>query len=289
MAISLSIKEIIKNVLGLNRKVYSSKKEYRISVEEKMRFKDKVAIVTGGSGAIGRATAAKLMAEGAIVYIAGRNENRLNSIIEELNDAIKNRGLIKKMVLDVSDSESIENEFDSVIRKEGKVDILINCAGGGARDRAKFLVEQDVDVIDEVLNTNLRGSILCARAVARNMMNNGYGKIVNISSSIGISGLEKCVDYSSAKSGMFGMTKSLAKELGKYNINVNCVTPGSIIRGDYSILEEERQKNTNYLNKVASMEDVANVILFMSSNESDFITGQNIVVDGGRTLGMKIV
>lgn len=281
------LKENLKSVLGFNKKVYTADKQYTLVVGEHMPFQNRVAVVTGGAGAIGKATCIKLMAEGAIVYVAGRTEKKIDNTIAEFGGIVKNRGMAKKMVLDVTDENSIEKEFKKVIEEEGKIDILINCAGGGARGNAKYLYEQDISVIDEVLNSNLRGSILCARAVSQSMITNKYGKIINLSSSIGVNGFEKCVDYSAAKSGMLGFTKSLAKELGKYNINVNCVTPGSIRRGGFSILDAEQQKETNYLCTIGTLQDIANVIVFMVSDESRFITGQNIIVDGGRTLGMK--
>lgn len=286
-SLKYKLKEGIKSILGLNKKVYTAEKQYTLCVGEIMPFKEKIAVVTGGAGAIGKATCFRLMAEGATVYVAGRTESKIDQAIAELNSAIHNRGICKKMVVDVANANSIQTEFDKVLKYEGHIDILINCAGGGARGNAKLLHEQDIAIIDDVLSSNLRGSILCARAVAGSMIDHRYGKIINLSSSIGINGFEKCVDYSAAKAGMIGLTKSLAKELGKYGVNVNCVTPGAIRRGDFTILDAEQQKDTNYLGTIGTLEDIANVIVFMASDESKFITGQNIIVDGGRTLGMK--
>jgi len=281
------IKEQIKSILGFNNKIYTADKQYMLVVSEDIKFKGRIAIVTGGAGAIGKATSIKLMAEGAIVYIAGRNENTIEQTIQEIQKIVVSRGKVKKLVVDVCDAESIDRAFSSVIANEGRVDILINCAGGGARRKAKLLSEQSIEVIDDVLNSNLRGSILCSKVVSKSMMEHRFGKIVNLSSSIGINGLERCVDYSAAKAGMLGLTKSLAKELGGYGINVNCVTPGSIQRGGYTLLEAEHLKDTNYLNTIGTLEDIANVIVFLVSDESKFITGQNLIVDGGRTLGLK--
>lgn len=281
------IKEHIKSVLGFNKKVYSADKQYTLVVSDDMRFAGKIAIVTGGAGAIGKATCIRLVAEGATVYIAGRTEAKLDATIEDINQIVAERGHARKLVVDVCDYDSIHQAFQKVIEVEGKIDILINCAGGGARNKAKRLFEQDVEVIDDVLNGNLRGSILCAKEVAKPMMDNNYGKIVNLSSTIGMNGMERCVDYSAAKAGMLGLTKALAKELGAYGVNVNCVTPGSIQRGEYTLLEAERLKGTNYLNAIGTLEDIANAIVFLVSEESKFITGQNLIVDGGRILAMK--
>lgn len=281
------LKEALKSALGMNKKVYTADKQYTLVVSEEGKFKGKVAVITGGTGAIGKATCMKLLGEGCKVYVAGRTEDKIQAIIDTIPNEIKNRGFVEKLRLDVSDAVTIEKAFEKVRTESGKIDILVNCAGGGARERALPLYQQDVSVIDEILVTNLRGSILCARSAARYMIEKKYGKIVNISSSIGINGMEKCVDYSASKSGMFGFTKSLAKEIGIHGINVNCVSPGSIKRGEFSILEAEHLKESNYLNTVGTVEDIANVIAFMVSDESKFMTGQNVVVDGGRTLGIK--
>ena len=149
-----------------------------------------------------------------------------------------------------------------------------------------MLSEQNVGVIDEVLDTNLRGTILCTRKAAQFMISNKQGKIVIISSAVGVQGKAKYSEYAAAKSGMIDFMKSMALELGTYNINANCVTPGFIQRGEYDDSQLEYLKKHNALHEVGSMEDVACAVAFMVSNKAGFITGQNLCLDGGRTLGL---
>lgn len=281
------LKKVVQSKLGYFDKVYTADKLYTLNITDSGRFEGKVAVVTGGAGAIGKATCKRLYAEGATVYLAGRTNDTIQAAIAELEKMKGAAGNAKGMVMDVCNYESVREAFSIVLSNEGRIDILVNCAGGGARGNAKPLAEQDVDTIDSILNSNLRGSILCAKCVCESMQKQNYGKIVNLSSSIGMNGFGTCVEYSASKSGMLGFTRSLAKEMGKYGVNVNCVAPGSIQRGDFSMLEAEALRETNYLHTVGTLEDIANVICFMVSDESKFITGQNIVVDGGRTLALK--
>ncbi len=222
-----------------------------------------------------------------MVYIIGRDDARLDAAVNEVNRLAVGRGLSKKIKLDLKNASDIEQCFNGIINEAGKIDILINCAGGGARGEAKYLHEQTIDTIDEVLNSNLRASILCSRAVIKSMIDQRYGKIVNFSSAIGLNGKEKWCEYSAAKAGILGLTRTLAKEVGKYGVNVNCITPGAIRRGKFSKLEAEYSQNSNYLEMIASVDDIAKVVSFLACDDSKFITGQNIIVDGGRTLGLK--
>ncbi len=272
-----------KNKIKKKFTVHTAMRSYQINTSPATMLKGKRVVVTGGSGAIGRAICFRLAAEGAIVYCSGRSEESVMSVVKEM----RSMGLqAEPFVMDVSDSKSIDDAFDSVFTTECPLDVLVNCAGGGARGKMNPLSEQSVEVIDEVLNVNLRGTMLCTRKAAQNMIQNKAGKIVVISSAVGVQGLANYSEYAAAKSGMFGFVKSMALELGKYGITVNCVTPGFIQRGEYSEEQEERLKATNCLHAVGTLEDVANAVLFMASDESKFITGQNLCVDGGRTLGL---
>lgn len=273
-----SIKKKIKNKLT----IYDADKTYEIIKKNEPELKGKTAVVTGGSGAIGRAIAFRLAAEGAKVYVAGRTKETIEKVVKE----IKGVGLkAEAFILDVSNETSVENAFDNLFATEN-LDILINCAGGGARDKMSSLDQQSVEVIDNILNTNLRGTMLCTRKAAQNMRKHKSGKIVIISSAVGVQGKENYSEYAAAKSGMFGFTKSMALELGKFGINVNCVTPGFIQRGKFNTNTLEYLKSTNCLRKVGTLEDVANAVYFMVSAQSDFVTGQNLCIDGGRTLGL---
>lgn len=277
-------KKKIKELVGANKVVYSTDKEYIINVSEKGRLNGKVAIITGGSGAIGRAICLRLAIEGAIVYVAGRTETNVNKVVSEISSL----GYVaNSLILDVSDEKQIEQAFEFVAKlNQNHIDILVNCAGGGARDKATYLHEQSIEVIDSILKTNLRGSMLCSREAAKYMVKQKLGKIVNISSAVGIKGKSRYTDYAAAKAGIIGYTASLAIELGHYGINVNCVSPGYIQRGEFDDSTAEWLKKTNYLEKIGTLEDIASAVSFITSEEAGFITGQNLIVDGGRTLGL---
>lgn len=286
----MGVKRIIKRLVPdsvckyLKPTIYSTAtKSYIISTESSSEFCNKVAVVTGGSGAIGRAICFRLAAAGATVYVSGRTEASVMKIVNEMREF----GLkAEKFVLDVSNAHSIESTFNSVFSNGMRLDILVNCAGGGARGDADELAEQKLEVIDSVLNSNLRGTMLVTRQAAKYMTKQYSGKIVIISSAVGVQGKAKYSEYAAAKAGLFGFTKSMALELGRYGINVNCVTPGFIQRGEYSDRTEEWLKTTNCLHAIGTLEDVANAVYFMVSDDSKFITGQNLIVDGGRTLGL---
>ena len=263
--------------------VYSATKPYELKISQTPELKDQIAVVTGGSGAIGRAICIRLASMGAKVYVVSRSESSAMKVVDE----IRQLGLkAEPLVFNVADDASIETAFDLVKDIEGRLDILVCCAGGGSREAMASLSNQSVSVIDEILNTNLRGAILCTRKAAQIMKPQISGKIVLISSAVGIQGLANYSEYGAAKSGMFGFVKSVALELGSYNINVNCVSPGFIQRGEYDDNQLEWLKKTNPMHKVGSLEDIACAVAFIVSNQACFITGQNLCVDGGRTLGL---
>jgi 3-oxoacyl-[acyl-carrier protein] reductase len=176
--------------------------------------------------------------------------------------------------------------FNDIVAKEGKIDILVNCAGGSTRGMNAYLHEQSVEMIDSMLNTNLRGSILCSREAAKYMVKQRAGKIINIASVIGLRGKARFTDYAASKAGIIGYTSSLTIELGEFSINVNCISPGFIQRGMYTDEQIPYMLNSNYLKRVGTPEDIACAVAFLASSEADFITGQNLCVDGGCSLGL---
>lgn len=257
---------------------------YIIRTNECQLLKHKVAVVTGGSGAIGRACCFRLAAEGAIVYVCGTRLNRIEAVVNEITAA----GYIAHpQLLNVSNYDEIASTFDRIYDKEGTLDILINSAGGSARENANNLISQKVDIIDEILTINLRGAMLCAKEAAKYMIPVRTGKIINITSVIGLQGKAGFTEYAASKGGSIAFTKSLAMELGEYGINVNCVSPGIVQRGEISQDMVERLSMTNFMNTYGKPEDISNAVYFLCSDESSFITGQNIIVDGGRSLGLK--
>ncbi len=289
MALKEKIQKIFRRkfgkYIGLDKKIYNAKKIYSINIRaEQEILNGKIAIVTGGSGAIGRACCVFLAANGACVYVGGRSTEEMQNVVDEVKEL---GGEAYPLPINVSDNTSVESAVSKVITKKSRLDILVNCAGGGARENANYLHLQDPTVIEQIVISNLCGSILCCRSAAIQMIKQKSGKIINMSSTIGVGGAKTCVDYTAAKSGIIGFTKSLAMELGEYNINVNCVSPGYIQRGGFSEITLDWLRDSNYMKKIGTMEDVANAVLFLASDDSAFITGQNIIVDGGRSLGLK--
>lgn len=270
------------------RKHYASfrvTRPYIINIGNHKELQNKVAVITGGSGAIGRACAVRLAAEGAKVYVCGSRPTSAQHVVDEISsmgyDAIS-------ATLDVLDECSIEKTFmDIAEENDGHIDILINSAGGSARDKHNDIVNQQIDVIDNVLNVNLRGSMLCAREVSKLMIKNHYGRIINITSVIGLQGKAGFSEYAASKGGNVAFIKSLAQELGQYGITVNGVAPGIVQRGEITQEMIPNLVRTNWMNSYGKPEDISAMVFFLCKEEASFITGQNIAVDGGRSLGLK--
>lgn len=276
------LKRVAKAILNKPMCRFSMDREYVIKQNE-LRFVGKVAVVTGASGAIGGSIAWRLGYEGATVYLGGRNENKLSQVVAQMLEQDINAKAVK---IDVTNEESIEAAAKIIKETEGRVDILVNCAGGSTRNNCANLIDQSIGMIDEMLNTNLRGSMLCTREFGKLMKQSGSGKIINIASVIGEHGKPKFSDYAASKAGIIGYTKSVAQELGSMGINVNCVSPGFIQRGEFNEQQLSYLLGSNFMNKVGSAEDIAAAVAFLASDEASFITGQNLCVDGGRSLGL---
>lgn len=288
----MNITKRIRNRINLRGRIgkflrsrYSSfqvTRPYIIKVDEHTELDGKVAVITGGSGAIGRACAFRLAAEGAKVYVCGSRPTSAQPVVDEIIAAGKKAVAIQLNVLDaISIVKNIANE------NEGHIDILVNSAGGSARGKANNVVEQDVDVFDEILNINLRGAMICAKEAAIFMIANKYGRIINITSVIGLQGKAGFSEYAASKGGSIVFVKSLAQELGRYGITVNGVAPGIVQRGEVTMDAMERLGNTNWMRTFGKPEDISAVVNFLCKEEASFITGQNIAVDGGRSLGLK--
>lgn len=248
-----------------------------------MKFKDKVAVVTGAAGGIGAAVVRKFASEGAKVGIFDLNIDRAGALAAEV---IEGGGEAIAVKVDVSDAAQVENAFYQVVKTYGKVDILINNAGI-TRDNLLFkMTENDWDT---VMDVHLKGSFLCTREAQKHMVANQYGKIVNLSSTSAL-GNRGQVNYSAAKAGLQGFTKTLAYELGPFGVNVNAIAPG-FIETEMTKATAERigvpfevfsQKITEGLciKRVGQPEDIANVAAFLCSDESSYVTGQVIYVSG---------
>lgn len=252
-------------------------------------FKEKTALITGGGGYIGGECAFRLASLGANVAVCDISRESLDRTVDRIRNA---GGKARGYLIDVTNSESVNEVVDKVCCDLGKLDISIHVAGGSARIAgadAKYLplYEQEDKVIDSVLKVNLYGAIYVARAAARKMISQGCGgRIISFSSVVGLNGLSTCTEYAAAKGGVISMTKSLAKEVGQFGITVNTVAPGIVVRPDENV-SPDRAYNTNFLHKKCTAANVADLVAFLASEEAGFITGQTYVCDGGRSLAMK--
>lgn len=250
----------------------------------------KTAIVTGGGGYIGGAVCEALAKRGDGVAVCDISLETAEQTVKRIQDA---GGIARAYKMDVTDSANV-NEVVAKIREDfGSVDISIHVAGGSARIAGPGhdyheLVDQDDFVIDRVLKVNLYGAFYLARAAARIMIEQGRGgKIISFSSIVGMQGLRRSSEYAAAKGGVIAMTKALAKELGKYKINVNSVAPGVVQRPGVVSKNPNYAYGTNFLKEKCLATDIANVTEFLASEKANFVTGQTYVVDGGRSLAMK--
>jgi 3-oxoacyl-[acyl-carrier protein] reductase len=246
-----------------------------------MLLKDRVALVTGGARGIGRAIALLFAKEGANVVVADINLEEAEKTSGEV-EALGRKSLALK--LDVTSFINAEEAVNKILDKLGKVDILVNNAG--ITKDALLLRMSEIDW-DAVLNVNLKGTFNCSKAVSRAMIKQRSGRIINIASIIGIIGNPGQANYSASKAGIIALTKTMAKELASRNINVNAVAPGFIQTEMTAKLPEEVKEKMLQaipLGKLGSPEDVAHLCLFLASPDSDYITGQTIVVDGGMVM-----
>lgn len=244
---------------------------------------DKVIILTGACGTIGSETARMLARNGAKLMISDVNEERLNALQEELT----HMGCpCEKAVVDVTNYEQVQAMAKATFEKFGRIDVMINNAGGSAGLLRKLSSFEDAELstLRFVIDLNIFGTFHGVKAVLPYMREQNKGKIINFSSIAGVAGLAGRVDYSAAKGAILSYTKALAMEVGKYNITVNCISPGMIAH-DGNIYT-----NTTYLGPDGHSgvpADIASAVLFFSSDGSDYITGENLLVDGGRTLGPR--
>lgn len=248
-----------------------------------LEFENKVVMITGAGGAIGRQMCKQFAEAGAdlvILDISEENAKQTATIVEELG----RKALVG--ICDIRDSKGIKAIVEQAEEELGGVDILVNNAGGAAGMIGKLsrFVDAEEETLRFIVDINLFGTMYCTQAVLPGMIRKEYGKIINIASISGVCGIVDRVDYSAAKGGIIAMTKALAMEVGEFNICVNAISPGNIMRDGIV-----RYGGTfiGPKGRTGEPKDIANMALFLASAKADYITGQNYCVDGGRCLGPK--
>lgn len=242
----------------------------------------KNALVTGASRGIGKAIALELAKQGANVAVnyAG-SEDRAQAVVEE----IKQLGVKSfKVQANVADASNVKAMIKEVSSQFGNIDVLVNNAG---ITKDNLLMRMKEEEFDQVIDTNLKGTFLCMKAISRQMMKQRSGRIINVASIVGVSGNPGQANYVAAKAGVIGLTKSVAQELASRNILVNAVAPGFISTDMTDALTEEQQAailSLIPLAKLGTPEDVAKVVRFLASNDANYITGQTIHIDGGMVM-----
>ncbi len=242
------------------------------------RFFGKVAVVTGGCRGIGKSIAEKFAREGAVVIAMDYVVPAENEVFIE-DTSIRDR--IIAVQADVTSEESVRKAYDIILEKHNRIDILVNNAG---ITRDNLMMRMSIEDWDKVINTNLKGTFICSKLVAKTMMSQRSGRIINIGSVVGVMGNAGQANYSASKAGVIGLTKSMAKEFGSRNILVNCITPGYVETAMTHVLSEEQRKaftDIIPLKRGASPADIANVAAFFASDESSYVTGQVLNVCGG--------
>lgn len=245
-----------------------------------MKLKDKVAVITGGSRGLGKAIARSFLEEGAVVVITATKEETLRRTAEELGELGRTEGV----VMNVSQFSDVQKTMAGIIEKYGRVDILVNNAGITADAQLARMTEEQFDA---VIAVNLKGVFSCTKAVAGKMAEQGYGRIINISSVSAHNGNFGQTNYSAAKAGVIAMTQTWAKELGRKGITVNAVAPGFTLTEMVEAVPEkviEAIKEKTPVKRLGRPEEIAAACVYLSSDAAAFVTGAVLKIDGGLVL-----
>lgn len=245
-----------------------------------MRLKDKVAIVTGGGRGIGRAVALAYAREGARLVVSDVDLEPAREVAAEITGQ---GGRALALKTDVSSRAEVQGMVEAALKEFGQIDILVNNAGNF---NGAMLHKMTEEQWDGVVDVHLKGTYLCTQAVARNMMERKTGRIINVTAFAGERGNLGSINYAAAKAGIIGITKAAAKELARFQVNVNCVAPGLTHTRMSEILFTDPKFRDMYMKEIplarfVEPEEVANAFVFFASSDSSYITGQVLNIDGG--------
>lgn len=257
------------------------------SVEVCRRLVDHVAIVTGGGHGLGKAYVERLAREGANVIATDIDQEGAESVAAEISANCQGSSQIIGLKADVTSAESLQRMVEKVMQEYGRIDVLVNNAALYATIPISRLPFDEISVEewDQLMAVNLKGVWLASRAIVPIMKKQKSGKIINISSGTAFKGRSGLIHYVTSKAGILGFTRTLAHELGPFGINVNCVAPGNTLSEDQPTEEIKKQRqravNSRALQRLQTPGDLVGALAFFASGDSDFITGQTLVVDGG--------
>lgn len=247
---------------------------------DKMSLSGKIAVVTGASRGLGKAMALGLAEAGADLVLVSRGMPQLREVAREIH-GLGRRAL--PISADISNLEDVNAMVGKAMSEFGRIDILVNNAGATVRMPSESFTEE---AWDKVMDVNLKGAFFCAQAVGKVMINQRAGKIINIASLLSVIGVPTAVAYAASKGGISQLTKTLAVEWAKYNINVNAIGPGYFRTDLTKPLQEDKDRSARILSRIpmgrwGDPDDLKGVVVFLASEASDYITGQTIYVDGG--------
>jgi NAD(P)-dependent dehydrogenase (short-subunit alcohol dehydrogenase family) len=254
--------------------------------DDRMKLRDKIVFLTGACGVLGTAISLRIIKEGGKLVCVDSNEKGLERLMEQIK---QNKGKAIGITTDITDIKSVRNAVEIAKKEYRRIDMLVNLAGGpsGSGHGDVPFAAKDFDICSGVIDLNLKGAMICTHEVLNSLLESGKGKIISISSIDGLRGSKdkgKC-DYAAAKAGLLGFSKSLAQELAKYKINVNVISLGQFANGmekDNSNPESWKKYGAGaVLNRFGEPDETASLIVFLLSDEADYITGQNYILGGG--------
>lgn len=244
-------------------------------------FEGKVAVVTGAASGIGEAIAIQLAREGAQVALLDRDDRRLGALAGLLR---AERCAVTEFVLDLKHRDEVKATFASIRTKLGPVDILVNNVGQAPRERAQEFSQADWELWDFIVQISLMSALVCSQQVVESMRERRSGKIVNLSSEAAFTGGVRSPEYAAAKAGIIGFTRSLARQMAPYSVNVNAVAPGPVLTAamdPFSAEQLDRIRSSVAMGRLGEPSEIADAVCFLASDRASFITGQTLLVNGG--------